>query len=172
MQTFMPFSSFYDSADVLDDRRLNKQIIEAYQIVSGKVPNKNHPACLMWKDHKYWLNKYIKVCCLVYYKRTKKTHSILNKLKHIEENGSCPEFIFDKRMTISHKVNLIRKGVNVDFLTDELYKEFYSIADGSIYSTVKIEDFPEGYYWPVQPVGIRAQTCRNNWIQFFNNIAR
>ena len=51
MQTFLPYRSFSFSAGILDSRRLNKQIVEAYQIITGRVPNKNHPACLMWKGH-------------------------------------------------------------------------------------------------------------------------
>nr|WNL49651.1 hypothetical protein MarFTMF_135 [Marseillevirus sp.] len=34
VNTFLPFESFEDSARVLDSRRLNKQIIEAYQILT------------------------------------------------------------------------------------------------------------------------------------------
>lgn len=48
MQTFLPSPIFAESARILDYRRLNKQIVEGYQILSGRVPNANHPACL-WK---------------------------------------------------------------------------------------------------------------------------
>lgn len=47
MQTFLPYPNFTASAATLDDRRLNKQVVEAWQILTGRVPNRNHPACLM-----------------------------------------------------------------------------------------------------------------------------
>lgn len=43
MQTFLPSPIFAESARILDYRRLNKQIVEGYQILSGRVPNANHP---------------------------------------------------------------------------------------------------------------------------------
>lgn len=49
MQTFLPVPDFLETAKILDNKRLNKQIVEAYQIFSGRVPTKNHPACLMWE---------------------------------------------------------------------------------------------------------------------------
>lgn len=64
MQTFFPFSNFQDSAEVLDNKRLNKQILECYQILkvlSNKDPKaawRNHPAVLMWKGHEGRLYQY------------------------------------------------------------------------------------------------------------------
>ena len=42
MQTFLPYPNFAASAGTLDDRRLNKQVVEAYQILTGRLPNRNH----------------------------------------------------------------------------------------------------------------------------------
>jgi hypothetical protein len=53
MQTFLPYSDYEASAQTLDNKRLNKQILEGYQILkvlSGASPSgawRNHPAVLM-----------------------------------------------------------------------------------------------------------------------------
>ncbi|MEP6461939.1 MAG: MSMEG_6728 family protein [Frankiaceae bacterium] len=53
MQTFLPFPSLLASAVTLDDRRLGKQRVEAFQILRALVfPTygwKNHPAVAMWR---------------------------------------------------------------------------------------------------------------------------
>lgn len=55
MQTFLPYTNTLDAARALDNKRLNKQILECYQILnvlSGRSKGngwKNHPAVLMWK---------------------------------------------------------------------------------------------------------------------------
>jgi len=53
VQTFLPYADFAASAAVLDDRRLGKQRVEAYQILRALTwPAygwKNHPAVRMWR---------------------------------------------------------------------------------------------------------------------------
>ena len=55
MQTFLPYNDFKKTAACLDNRRLGKQRVEAYQIlriISGKRTSGGwlrHPAVLMWK---------------------------------------------------------------------------------------------------------------------------
>jgi hypothetical protein len=61
MQTFLPYSNFSESLRCLDNRRLNKQIVEALQIYNCLIkPNrwKNHPAVKMWKGNNYALVLY------------------------------------------------------------------------------------------------------------------
>lgn len=64
MQVFIPYSSPLSCAEVLDARRLNKQIIECGQIlkaISGESSAwANHPCVLMYKKHKKWLDYYKK----------------------------------------------------------------------------------------------------------------
>lgn len=59
MQVFVPYPSPIDVAKCLDKRRLNKQIIEANQILDAvtglKKGWRNHPAVLMYDHWKYWL---------------------------------------------------------------------------------------------------------------------
>lgn len=65
MQTFLPSTNFAWAAQMLDSKRLNKQILEGYQILnvlSNQSPTggwRNHPAVLMWKNHEGVLLKYI-----------------------------------------------------------------------------------------------------------------
>lgn len=67
MQTFLPYPSFCESARCLDNKRLGKQRVEAWQIYRAlTVPGygwQNHPAVKMWKGHLSWLLFYgLKVC--------------------------------------------------------------------------------------------------------------
>ena len=65
MQTFLPSSNFATAAHMLDSKRLNKQILEGYQILnvlSGQSPTggwRNHPAVKMWRGHEITLLQYI-----------------------------------------------------------------------------------------------------------------
>lgn len=68
MQTFLPFPSFIESAQVLDKRRCWKQVIEAAQIISvlEKLEKQlnitigwvNHPAVRMWEGYTWLLKEY------------------------------------------------------------------------------------------------------------------
>lgn len=67
MQTFLSETTFSGSAEVLDKIRLNKQFLEARQIMDmllaenpSKSPWSKHPAVLQWKNHEYYLWLYIK----------------------------------------------------------------------------------------------------------------
>lgn len=54
MQTFLPYPNFACSAMVLDRQRLNKQVLEARQILSAMQNGggwRNHPAVKMWRGH-------------------------------------------------------------------------------------------------------------------------
>jgi hypothetical protein len=76
MQTFVPItSSFEDIAKVLDNKRLNKQALEGWQILmnlleldpqgSHRISKgwSNHPAVRMWRGHEMALYYYIQ--CMV-----------------------------------------------------------------------------------------------------------
>jgi hypothetical protein len=64
MQTFLPGNSFKESASILDSKRLNKQILEAYQILNvlsnddPKAGWRNHPAVKMWRGSEHVLYTY------------------------------------------------------------------------------------------------------------------
>jgi hypothetical protein len=80
MQTFVPLTtSFADMAKVLDNKRLNKQALEGWQVLmvlleldpaGNHRPAKgwrNHPAVNMWRGHEVSLNAYIQ-CMVVEWK--------------------------------------------------------------------------------------------------------
>lgn len=77
MNTFVPRNTYWSSAKILDQKRLNKQIVEGTQIAqilyhkqifSNSKRNfdgwANHPAVLMWKDCKHGLLNYINFCII------------------------------------------------------------------------------------------------------------
>lgn len=163
MQTFMPSRIFTRSIAVLDDRRLNKQIIEAYQIWSGRVPNANHPACLMWDGYSDALLLYIKLLLTEYAVRKNKWHSIYDNIKGpinsilLSEgyNIVLPKWTNNELFHISHRVNLLRK--------DYKYYEFSFSALSIPMPSYPISEYPTGYYWPVMPVGKKAREDRAAW---------
>ena len=73
MQTFLPYPDLRKSAECLDDKRLGKQRVEAYQILrclSGLSKGwRNHPAVQMWRGHETALAQYGWHCCTEWIRR-------------------------------------------------------------------------------------------------------
>ena len=174
MQTFLPYSDFRECARILDNKRLNKQIVEAYQIYTDRVPQKNHPACLMWANHKTALTMYMGMMCIEYNTRFNKPHSVVEKVFAVHGDDICfylslrerpvPLFARDTLVNLSHCVNLVRKdpdfyGPQLECRTGFLSKIVYG-------RYVELDEFPEGYYWPVEPIGKKARQDRENWLNF------
>lgn len=135
MQTFLPYKDYAESAESLDSKRLNKQILEGYQILkvlSGQSPSgawRNHPAVLMWKKSEKSLRKYVNAMILEAKFRgikTDKNEANLDDLEALCGDIWGVEEPFwansgDKhidRITITHRANLYRKD-------PEYYAEFY-----------------------------------------------
>ena len=73
MQTFLAYSDFELSARILDDKRLNKQIVEGKQNFDTlKYGSRwyNHPAVKMWNKHELYLLEYVFSC----YKEWQRRH--------------------------------------------------------------------------------------------------
>ena len=118
VNTFLPYSSFTLSAQVLDYRRLNKQILEADQILSalkkeregfqGKIGWINHPATRMWRGHESTLEFYRDAMLQEWiargYKTTRK-FLIPNEYKVF----FAPNWIGNEAFHASHRSNLLRK---------------------------------------------------------------
>ena len=155
MQTFLPFASFIHSAECLDDSRLNKQIVEAYQILTGRLPNANHPACLMWRGYEFYLQQYAIVCCTAYKLRRGKNHSLYEKIHDIHPEP-CDELPFrcNELFHLSNRVNLLRK----DAAHYAPLLEWVPTPD--------LDAYPTGYYWPVEPVGKKAKAGRAAWLKW------
>ena len=80
MQTFLPYPDFAKSAACLDNKRLNKQIVECKQILmalSGESKGwRNHPAVLMWKGCECCLAGYAYFCASEFESRTDHRHKL------------------------------------------------------------------------------------------------
>lgn len=123
MQTFLPSIYFEETASILDSKRLNKQILECYQILnvlSGQSLGwRNHPAVLMWKNHEHTLCVYAYAMIEEAKKReikTDKNESNINLLKESFGNKwgvTCPEWFNDsvilRKITTTHQVSLFNK---------------------------------------------------------------
>lgn len=128
MQTFLPSEDYELTAQALDNKRLNKQILEGYQILkvlSGASPSgawRNHPAVLMWKGSETHLMDYVNHMIAeasIRGIKTDKNLSNLNSLKSLFGNmwgrslpvWKKPEHL--SRVVESHRANLYRKDAMI-----------------------------------------------------------
>lgn len=86
MNIFLPYE--YDitaSVQSLDDKRLNKQILECYQLLTsaiiendgGRIKGyKHHPVYVFYKDNIEFLAFYGYICCCEYFNRFNKHQSL------------------------------------------------------------------------------------------------
>ena len=143
MQTFLPSVNAITTARWLDNKRLNKQILECYQILnvlSGKSPTggwRNHPAVLMWRGHEGSLLDYIYEMIKEAKKRGINTDgnekNIAQLVKKVGDkwNHEAPTWMFDNaklmRVITTHRVNLFKK--------DPLYYARFQDSMWSPYNT-------------------------------------
>lgn len=153
MQTFLPSSDFSICARTLDSKRLNKQILEGYQILnvlSGNSPTggwRNHPAVLMWKGSEWVLNEYVYAMIKEAKSRNIKVDKNQENLKLLKRKFSknwgknIPKWFNDEnklmRITTTHKANLFRK--------DPLYYAHFSYAQHSLFNKPCCSTCQ--YYW-------------------------
>jgi hypothetical protein len=125
MQTFLPYKDFEKSAEVLDNKRLNKQILEGYQILkvlSSDDPRagwRNHPAVKMWRGHEKALLEYVMTCVAEANKRGIRTENNVANLNALMLDkidlwgDGFPKWYHDwnqsHRIMATHKANLYRK---------------------------------------------------------------
>lgn len=86
MNIFLPYEfSVHLSVASLDDKRLNKQILETYQILQVATGNsigyKNHPITKHYLKFPEFLNSYGYECCFEYWYRFRKHHKLEKKFK-------------------------------------------------------------------------------------------
>jgi len=125
MQTFLPYADFDKSAKALDNRRLNKQILEGYQILKvlgnpdPRAAWRNHPAVKMWRDSEFSLFGYVMVMVDEAKARGIKTDKNEENLWNLHAER-FPDWGTDKplwwnnksvvkRITTTHKANLYKK---------------------------------------------------------------
>lgn len=156
MITFLPYPSYNKSAEVLDDRRLGKQRVEALQItyaLLGIGPDfepresnsyRNHPAVRMWWGNCRSLISYGMVVCLQWRAARKFDDSCLESFVNLQDNlrwldcdypierdrVTKPIWIGDNRLHLAHQSNLVRKD-------PEHYRKFFP----------EVSDNLE-YWWP------------------------
>lgn len=109
MQTFLPFSDFKKSAEVLDFRRLGKQRSEALTIIRAiEVGNgwSGHPAVKMWEGYTRALKVYHDVVIEEWVNR-----GFENNMDFYDVNKpiELPPWLGDERLHRSHRSNLLRK---------------------------------------------------------------
>ena len=117
MQIFLPYSDVKKSLQSLDNKRLGKQRVETYQIISvitrrpklDGTPYKgwlNHPCTIMWRNHvtalKFYFNTSIEEWVNRGFKNTMEYETI-------SEDIQLPSFIGDERFHSSHRANLLKK---------------------------------------------------------------
>lgn len=158
MQTFLTSTNSLECAQNLDNKRLNKQILEGYQILnvlSGKSKTggwRNHPAVLMWKGYERGLWSYIESMVQIANLRGIKTENNVKNLQTLYEQcwedwgNEHPEFWRDEnkvmRIITTHRANLFKK--------DPLYYVRYQYAVDSPHNNpcCPTRKEPCKYYWP------------------------
>jgi hypothetical protein len=162
MQTFVPVTESFDAiAKVLDNKRLNKQALEGWQILMNLLqldPQgehrvskgwSNHPAVKMWRGHEMALYLYIQAMVTEWKRRGYKstigdkansTIKVALKLGLLTETASNPDWVSsqDRFSTIaaSHRLALLNKDY-------EWYSQFKWPEDHG----VRPDSYE--YVWPV-----------------------
>lgn len=111
MQTFLPLPSFEESLSVLDDRRLGKQRVEAFQIHRAlTIPGSrwvSHPAVKMWRGYEIALLHYMNLAI-----STWSAWGFANTMRQVEIDPSAiiiPWWFGMDKFHASHRANLLRK---------------------------------------------------------------
>lgn len=119
MQIFLPSPSCLQTARQLDQRRINKQIIEAAQIlraIDGEGKGwRNHPATRMYSPYKNWLQLY-RSCLMVYQQGDLEAASAISR----QADAIRPPFVTDD-FCRQHARRLYTKA-------PELYPQFAALG--------------------------------------------
>jgi hypothetical protein len=122
MQTFLPSASFQKSSKILDNKRLCKQRIEAYQILcvllEGKKAWSTHPAVLMWKGYEGYLCEYLDAIMLEWTMRGFRNDKMeknrltlgIRFLERLILSYNKPPWLGNRKFHASHRSNLLRKN--------------------------------------------------------------
>jgi hypothetical protein len=159
MQTFVPFADSAASARVLDNKRLNKQLLEGRQIynilASGKRTGAwvNHPAVKMWRNYDTGLFVYLSAIMEECQKRGIKWENNWNAIYdmhinnwHRGDNIVMPPWWGDSRVHVSHRQNLHDKD-------PEHYHQF---IDASWLEKIRCCDRCN-YFWPTHTLYYNAE---------------
>ena len=146
MQTFLPYLNFIQSASCLDNRRLGKQRVEAWQIYKTLTVGsrwKHHPAVIMWKGYEGYLLLYGYTICKEWVKRGFKD-SMLNRFinEMYKENikMDAPPWLGKESFHSKHRSILLAK--NYDWYRQFDWKEKPAIQNNGRWP----------YEWPVNRI--------------------
>lgn len=156
MQTFVPYADLDKSAYVLDNKRLNKQLLEGRQIYNILSKNQrsgawvNHPAVKMWRNYDTGLFSYLEAikneCVHRGISTEKNWNAILDmhdKNWHRGDNSVMPAWWGDERVHESHRNNLYVK--DPEFYVDFMYDNRVTCCDKC------------NYFWPTHNTQYNAQ---------------
>jgi hypothetical protein len=159
VQTFVPVKLDTEVAKVLDNKRLNKQALEAWQILmvltkldpmgNHREPKGwvNHPAVKMWRGHEGALSMYAKAMVIEWKRRgynstigdkvdaTVRTAIQMNRIT--ADSGINPDWRIDDAVMASHRLALLVKDY-------EWYSQFGWPEDPG-HALTEYE-----YVWPVE----------------------
>lgn len=143
MQTFLPFSSFEESARVLDRQRLGKQRVEAWQVYQSLTDPeygwKSHPAVQMWQGCELQLLAYGIHICLEWLRRGYEDNMLgrfeteQSMLLDLDYSIDLPSWFGAYEFHEAHRAMLWRKD-------PEFYDSFRGTFD---------EDICD-YWWPIR----------------------
>lgn len=146
MQTFLPHSCFCKSVQCLDSKRLNKQRVEALQIIQildgQKFSWNHHPCVKMWIGYKDALKYYLFCAIDEWIKRGFQNNIEVPLANYPFE---FPFWLGLKPVHASHRANLLRK-------------------DYTYYAQFGWTEKPyQGYYWPVPVIGEKTKQDKLYW---------
>jgi hypothetical protein len=135
IQTFLPIPDFKECAQILDKKRVWKQVIEAKMILdtikTGRKAWANHPVTRMWRGHEglltIYYNTFLRECINERQIRVKAYSEIILP----STAYPLPSWMSDERVYSSHRSNLLRK--------DPVYYGNFGW----------LEDNSQKYFWPV-----------------------
>ena len=114
MQTFLPYADYSASVMALDNKRLGKQRVEAWQIYRAITdPDygwQNHPAVNMWRGYEDALVKYGLFSCIEWINRGHNGAKMLGNFVPLYVSiVEHPPWLGNHDFHTSHQSNLVRK---------------------------------------------------------------
>jgi len=120
MQTFMTHPNYLDTAKSLDNKRLGKQRVEAYQILKALRGDYNetgawvnHPATVMWRGNEFDLALYGLTISVEWYERGFEDtlmYKFIDIMNQYESSyNSYPWWVTNELLLTTHQSNLMRK---------------------------------------------------------------
>lgn len=115
VNTFLPYPEFTKTAQSLDYKRLGKQRVEAWQILSALLGKSkgwtNHPATQMWRGHEKALCEYGIAICQEWIERGYKDTMLARfvAMHATLPDTGMPEWLGNTAFHLSHQSNLKRK---------------------------------------------------------------